>query len=107
MSEEMIEVSTVAITDRHGMVCLTFPEQCDRLTLSPQEAVQMGEALSRQAYRAHFGDYPHNGSRQTVEQLRVRARNRVNLMLASTIPDETARGIKATQLVDEVMKLVS
>jgi len=66
----------------------------------------MGEALSRQAYRAHFGDYPHNGSNQTVEQLRIRARNRVEMMLTKHVPDEVTRKALATDLTDRVIGLV-
>tara|TARA_R110000868_G_scaffold142759_10_gene360238 strand:- start:454 stop:780 length:327 start_codon:yes stop_codon:yes gene_type:complete len=107
MSEDaLIEVSKVTISDYRGLVCLTFEQQCDRLTLNPQEAVQMGEALSRQAYRAHYGDYPHNGSKQTVEQLRVRARNRVEMMLVKHVPDDTTRKALATDLTDRVIGLV-
>lgn len=105
-ADSLIEVSKVSISDHLGYVCLTFEKKCDRLTLTPAEAVTMGEAISRQSYRAVHGDFPHGGTKQTLEQLRIRCVNRVNRMLAKDIADEKDRKAKATALVDEVLKLV-
>lgn len=104
---DAIEVNKVILSDFRGRVCLTFEKQCDCLTLTAQEALTMSEALGRQAYKSQFGDFPHGGTKQTVEQLRIRAVNRVTMMLKSLVKDDAKRKIRATALVDEVMKLVT
>lgn len=104
---DAIEVNKVILSDFRGHVCLTFEKQCDCLTLTAQEALTMSEALGRQAYKSRFGDFPHGGTKQTVEQLRVRATARVNLMLRPLLKDDAKRKIRATAIVDEVMKLVT
>ena len=105
--DNLIEVNKVQLSDHLGYVCLTFEKQCDRLTLTPAEAVTMGEAISRQSYRAVHGDFPYGGTKQTLEQLRIRCVNRVAMMLAKDITDKKTRKVKATALVDEMMKLVT
>jgi hypothetical protein len=103
---DAIEVNKVILSDFKGRVCLTFEKQCDCLTLTPQEALTMSEALGRQAYRSRFGDFPHGATKQTIEQLRIRCVARVALMLNKDIADEKDRKVRATALVDEVLKLV-
>ena len=103
---DAIEVNKVILSDFKGMVCLTFEKRTDCLTITPQEALTMSEALGRQAYKSRFGDFPDGASKQTVEQLRIRSVNRVSMMLKNLIPDGPRRKIRATALVDEVMKLV-
>ena len=106
-----IEVNKVILSDFKGKVCLTFEKRCDALTLTAQEALTMSEALGRQAYRSQFGDFPHGKTKQTVEQLRIRARNRVAMMLRTKAkePPKTDKEfqLQATALVDEIMKLVT
>ena len=106
-----VEVNKVILSDFKGMVCLTFEKRTDCLTLTAQEALTMSEAMGRQAYRSKFGDFPHGATKQTVEQLRIRARNRVAMMLATKAkePPKTEKEfqIQATALVDEIMKLVT
>ena len=89
------------------MVCLTFERRVDCLTITPQEALTMAEALSRQAYRTKFGDFPSGKTRQTIEQLRIRARNRVEMMLMKDPKTPLSKKARATAIVDEVMKLVT
>ena len=66
----------------------------------------MSEKLGRQAYRARFGDWPHAGSKQTVEQLRIRCANRVWHMLKEEPKTPLQKRVRAQQIVDEVLKLV-
>lgn len=109
--ENAIEVNKVKISNWRGMVCLTFEKRCDALTLTAQESLVMSEALARQSYRAAHGDFPDGGTKQNLEQLRIRARDRMVLLLRATMkaPPKTEQAFKlrAAALVDEVMKLVS
>lgn len=106
-AQNAIEVNTVKLSNFRGMVCLTFEKRCDCLTLTAQEALTMGEALSRQSYRAHHGDFPDGKTKQTTEQLRLRARNRVIMLLKNEPKTPEQKKIRATSIVDEVMKLVT
>lgn len=104
---DAIETNKVILSDFRGMVCLTFEKRVDCLTITQQEALTMSEALARQAYKSRFGDFPDGKTKQSIEQLRIRARNRVFLMLKDIVKDDTKRKIRATAIVDEVMKLVT
>ena len=104
---DAISTNKVILSDFRGMVCLTFEQRVDCLTLTPQEALTMSEALGRQAYKSKFGDFPSGKSKQGIEQLRIRAVNRVKLILGKIISDETARNARAVAIVDEVMKVVT
>lgn len=106
-SGDAITVNKVILSDHRGMVCLTFEKRCDCLSLTPQESLTMSEALSRQAYKSKFGDFPSGKTKQTLEQLRIRARNRVEMMLKNEPKTPTEKKLRATAIVDEVMKLVT
>ena len=104
---DAIETNKVILSDFKGMVCLTFEKRVDCLTITAQEALQMSEALARQAYKSRFGDFPAGKTKQTIEQLRIRAKNRVQMMLKDEPKTPTAKKIRAAAIVDEIMKLVT
>lgn len=72
---------TIAIGDRDGHVVLQFKDPVRWVKLDPATALQVGEALAQRSYKALFGDFPAEGKKQLTEQLRIRLRNRVSLML--------------------------
>lgn len=99
-----VTVNKVMLSDHMGYVCLTFEKRCDALELTPQEALTMSEAMARQSYRARFGDFPHGGTKQNVEQIRVRLRQTVQLMLKKPCNTEMEQKALAAAIVDECMK---
>jgi hypothetical protein len=94
------------ISDHAGSVIIHFETRCEFLALTPEEARQMGEALARQAYRAHFGDYPTTADNSAItESMRIRARNAVVMQLRQE-PCKTEAELRqrASAIVDRVMK---
>lgn len=106
-SGDAVMANKCVISDFKGKVHITFAKPCDGLTLDIAQANQMGEALCRQAYKAYHGDHPTTTDRsQVTEQIRVRARNRVAMMLQRYNPKtELERKQKAASIVEEVMKM--
>ncbi len=98
-------VNKCVLSDHAGMVCITLERPASGIELTADEARVMGEALLRQAYRAHHGDYPA-GRSQSVDMLRARARNRVRQMLRKPIATLEEEEARALAIVDEVFKLV-
>lgn len=102
-------VNKYVLSDWQGLVCMTFEKRCDRLTLTPREALIAGEAFSRQSYKSVHGDFPHGGTKQTIEQKRITCKNRVAQMLRTwPAPKSEAEFMaQAAAVVDQVMKLVT
>lgn len=105
-SGDAIEVNRVILSDFRGMVCLTFKKRCDCLTITPQEALTMSEALGRQAYKSRFGDFPDGGTKQTVEQLRIRLVNGFSMMMKNKVPSAKDRKALATALADRACSML-
>lgn len=103
-----VSTNKLTISDHRGLVIIHFEKRVDFVALKTDEARQTGEALARQAYKAHYGAYPTtvDGSIFT-EQRRIRARHRAISMLPKEPWKTTAeRDLWCAALVDEVMKLV-
>lgn len=98
----------VTLSDHRGMVVLHFDHKVNYVALPPEQARQLAEACARQAYRAHYGTFPVlNDGSQITEQKRVRARNRVSMMLIRYNPKTDAERLaQAAAIVDEIMKIV-
>lgn len=106
-TEQAVGTNKVTISDHRGQVVMHFDKRVDYLALTPDEARQCGEALARQAYRAHFGDYPTSTDKSLfTEQRRIRARNRVAQMLrAEPVKSDAELVMRANKIADEVCKL--
>ena len=113
MSDEInlsVMATKAVISDHRGLVCITLDKAADGIQLSPEDARVMAEALSRQAYRAHYGDYPTTTDRSSItESLRIRCRNRVEQMLRSFDSDANPPPYqqRATAIIDHIFKTLA
>lgn len=101
---------TIQLSDKDGMVIMHFEKPVEWVALDPATAVRVAEAMARASYNAKFGDVPTTQQRSSItEQIRIRLRNRVKLMLASMATDAPAPSydMQATRIVDAVLKEVA
>ncbi len=98
---------TLQVSYKDGLVVLHFDKPVEWVALDPNTAGRMAESVARTAYTAVSGDVPTTEKKsQITEQIRVRLRNRVALMIGSAereAPRPDAK-ILATRLVDECLK---
>lgn len=97
---------TLAVGDRDGFVVLEFPQPVAWVKLDPSTALKVGEAMAKRAYKAQFGDFPADEKKQLTEQIRIRLRNRISLMLRSFMGRTPIPSfeMQANEVVDAVLK---
>lgn len=106
-NEAYIGTNKLVLSDHSGMVVLHFDKRVDFCALTPEEARTAAEAIARQAYRVHFGDYPTTTDRSAItEQRRIRGRNRmVQILRKKTWKTEAGLVKLSSELVDQMMKI--
>lgn len=99
---------TVQLSDRNGYVILHLDRPSEWIALDPATAGSLAEAMAKAAYKVYSGDVPAEGTKQLTERLRIKCRNRVELMLRSMAAETPAPEytIQATKVVDAVFKEV-
>lgn len=99
---------TVQLSDRDGKVILHFERPVSWCALDPATAGALAEAMAQAAYKVYSGDVPAEGKKQLTERLRIKCKNRVELMLRSMAAEVPAPeyGIQAAKVVDAVFKEV-
>ena len=112
MSAQLLEsegTRTVQISDRDGMVYLHFEKPITWCALDPATAGAFAEAMAQAAYKVYSGDVPAADKKQLTERLRIKCKNRVELMLRSMAAEVPAPeyGLQATKVGDEIFKTVS
>ena len=100
---------TVQLSDRDGYVILHLDRAAEWIALDPATAGALAEAMAQAAYKVYSGDVPDKDKKQLTERLRVKCKNRVELMLRSMAGEVPVPeyGIQATKVVDEIFKVVS
>jgi len=99
---------TVQLSDRDGKVLLHFEKPVSWVALDPATAGALAEAMAQAAYKVYSGDVPEESKRQLTERLRIKCRNRVELMLRSMAGEVPVPEFKlqATQITDAIFKEV-
>lgn len=99
---------TVQLSDRDGLVILHLDKASEWIALDPVTAGALAEAMAKAAYKIYSGDVPAEEKKQITERLRIKCKNRVELMLRSMATEVPAIdvGIQATRVVDTVFKEV-
>jgi hypothetical protein len=98
---------TVQLSHKDGFVFLHFERPIEWVKLDPPTANRVAEAMARAAYTSVSGDTPTTQAKsQITEQLRVRLKNRVSIMIRSAYSEAPIPSpeIQATRIVDECMK---
>lgn len=111
MSAELLEsdgTRTVQLSDKGGFVMLHFEKPVRWVALDPSTAGALAESMAKAAYKVYSGDVPAEGARQLTERLRIKCKNRVELMLRSMAAEVPAPefGLQATKVVDAIFKEV-
>lgn len=111
MSAELLEsdgTRTVQLSDRDGLVLMHFEKPVRWVALDPATAGALAESMAQAAYKVYSGDVPAEGKKQLTERLRIKCRNRVELMLRSMAAEVPAPeyAIQATKVVDAIFKEV-
>lgn len=111
MAADSVDVA-IGVVD--GRVVARWRDPTSEIVFDPQNAFQIGEAMARAAHEARFGVAPTDESyiagqirARVTENLRVRAINRVVLMLGSMERQGKAPGHIAAQLVDAILREVT
>ena len=109
-------MADIAIGVVDGQVIARWHDPATQIVFDAQNAYQVGEALSRAAHEARYGvpasaeadeSYVAQQIRARVtEDMRVRAINRVTLMLGSMERHGRTPGYIAMQLVDAILREV-
>lgn len=102
MSAELTS-DTIAVGDRDGLVLLSFPKPVQWVTLDPETARNVAEAIARRSYKARFGDDPTPQRTAITDALRTRCVNRAKLMLRSMAGDGTDFDVQAQRIVDQIL----
>lgn len=75
---------TVAVGDVDGYVVLSFQNPVLFVKLDPPTAKAAAEHILARCYKATWGDFPSADKKnQAAEQMRIKLRNRITLMLRS------------------------
>lgn len=111
---QAIEASTlgtgateVGICTDKGRVVVRFPEPKLWFSMDPQNALEIGEAIAKEAYFARYGRRIGDGKSALSEKTRQRIVNRMTLMLASLLKDHKPIAYAAAALTDVVLKEVT
>lgn len=101
--------NTVQLSDRNGYVILHLDRAAQWIALTPDIAGQLAESMAKAAYKVYSGDVPDDKKKQITERLRIKCRNRIELMLRSMAAEVPAPeyAIQATKVVDAIFKEVS
>lgn len=98
---------TVQLSDYEGHVCLHFERPVSFVKLDPPTASSLAEAMARAAYKCISGDVPTTMAKsQITEQMRIRLKNRVAIMIRSMENDTPSPSyeVRAHRIVDELLK---
>lgn len=101
---------TVQLSDRDGFLFLHFEKPVEWVKLDPGTASRLSETMARVAYKCVAGDTPTTMAQsQITEQLRVRCKNRVKMMLRSMASEAPTPDydIQASRIVDAILKEAS
>ena len=104
----------VALGVEDGKVVMKWQQPTACIIFDPQNAFQIGEAMARAAHEARFGVAPTDESylaaqirARITENLRVKAINRVTLMLRAGSLEGKTPGYRATAIVDAILREVT
>src|SRR5258708_26296085 len=111
MSASLLEsdgTRTVQLTDKDGWVLMQFEKAVRWVAVDPATAGALAESMAKAAYKVYSGEVPAEGTKQLTERLRIKCKNRVELMLRSMAAEVPAPeyGIQATKVVDAIFKEV-
>jgi kynureninase len=101
---------TVQLSDRDGFLFLHFEKPVEWVKLDPQTASRLAETMARVAYKCVAGDTPTTTAQsQITEQLRVRCKNRVAMMIRSMAAEAPVPSyeLQAIRIVDAILKEAS
>ena len=100
---------TVQLSDRDGKVVMHFERPVAWVALDPATAGALAEAMAQAAYKCYSGDVPDPQKKQITERLRIKATNRVEMMLRSMAGESPMPDFKlqATRVVDAIFKEVT
>lgn len=101
---------TVQLSDRDGFVFLHFEKPVEWVKLDPGTASKFAEATARAAYKCVAGDTPTTTAQsQITEQVRVRCKNRVAMMIRSMATEAPVPSyeLQAIRIVDAILKEAS
>lgn len=113
MTEETSDGATqVAIGVEKGRVVMRFPKPLAFAAFDNANAMQVAEAMSRAAYKAHHGREPPSDVNMVAERVKQRVTaevrdrmvTRINLILTSQREKKTvSNGHLAMELVDRIL----
>lgn len=90
------------------LVITRFPEPRQWVGYDPANAVQVAEAMAKEAYYLQTGQVvgANGAPSPMVEQLRQRLVTRVSLMIASMTREGRNSDVQAVQVVDAILKQI-
>lgn len=97
----MSESVDIAVGEDDGKVWLRVEKPTDTIVFDPQNALEIGEAMARAAYKARYGKSPQQQESIIGKELRQKLVNRVNLMLISL--EQKPKAYQAAQIVDTIL----
>ena len=92
--------------EKTRLVILRFQEPREWVGFDPENAVAVGEAMSKEAYYLRFGKTPGVEAPAMQDQIRERLVNTVTLMLNSMQKERRSPAMQAQHVVDHMLSRV-
>lgn len=97
----------IGLGEVSGKVIISVPKGTDYVELSPDEARQLGEAMCRSAYHAHYGIAPDARASIVSETVRTKLITRLTHIIGDLTGKKLLPGRIAVECVDTVLSEVS
>lgn len=96
----------LSVSDHEGNVVLTLPSVCDTITIDPETARQLGEAIARSSYYCRYGIQPDDKKSVISELKRTTLITRATHIIRSMTDQKIMPGKVAAEVVDVILSEV-